>query len=64
MKENKAILKTEEGLIQLLRCPTCRYMVRQLDIVWSRQPTDMLDDGEIRCCRFCEENEAKNPAHE
>jgi hypothetical protein len=51
----RAILKTGAGLVQIVRCPKCLYMVSEaLDIVWRRQPVDMQDQGEIECCRFCE----------
>ena len=49
----KAILKTNEGLIQLYECPKCNYMVMQNDIIWEKPPVDINDTGIINCCKFC-----------
>lgn len=49
----KAILKTDEGLIQLHECPKCNYMVMQNDIIW-KSPSEALHDSKvIKCCKFC-----------
>jgi hypothetical protein len=55
----KRILKSSDGLIQLRQCPKCRYMVREADVVWERQPNDISDDGEIKYCRFCDPDEVE-----
>jgi hypothetical protein len=50
----KAVLRTDSGLVQLVRCPVCLYMVGEnLDVIWKRQPLDVMDSGEIERCRFC-----------
>jgi hypothetical protein len=51
---DKEILKTAEGLVQIVKCPRCLYMVAETDIVWTRQPNDCREKGEAKCCRFDE----------
>lgn len=51
------ILKTAEGLIQLLRCPVCKYLVMQTDIKWKIQPIDPGDKGEVERCVYCKKGE-------
>lgn len=49
---DKEILKSDEGLVQIVKCPRCLYMVKQSDIVWRRQPNDFKEEGEAERCRF------------
>lgn len=59
MSEQKAILKSDDGLSQLVRCPQCRYLVFISDVIWKRQPLDVNDDGEIERCRFDQPTEVQ-----
>jgi len=54
MFAERHILKSDNGLTQLVRCPQCRYMVYEADIVWKRKPTGLGDYGVARRCRFDE----------
>ena len=56
---DKAILKCNEGLIQLRQCPKCLYMVMEVDVSWKKKPFDLNDPGEIEMCKFCKGNEKK-----
>lgn len=50
---DSAVLKCSEGLVQLRQCPQCGYLVKEVDVVWKRQPTDMTDKGEVEGCVWC-----------
>jgi len=47
--KKRYVLKCSQGLIKLLRCSICGYMVKIEDM----NATHKDDSGEVRCCKWC-----------